>query len=69
MLRHHVVGVGAGSDVALDLLLDLGVGSGVALNLLKNPGVDIRLTKIPNLNLGVGSCKTKIILMLVQMWQ
>ena len=49
MLRHHVVGVGAGSDVALDLLLDLGVGSDVALNLLKNLGLDIRLTKIPNL--------------------
>ena len=49
MLRHHVVGVGAGSDVALDLLLDLGVGSDVALNLLKNLGLDIRLTRIPTL--------------------
>ena len=35
--------------MALDLLLDLGVGSDVALNLLKNLGLDIRLTRIPNL--------------------
>ena len=57
MLRNHVVGVGVGSDVALDLLLDLGVRPDVTLHLLLDHGVTYADTKLGQLlNLEVGAC-------------